>query len=99
MNTLVIRHITGSNPASFQVSRQDGKSTPKPAVIPSPIGFPVEKRPNTDLMNELRWYLETFLDYPFPPLTDVAGYIQDALRKWGQDRMRLTLCSETEWAA
>ena len=86
MNTLIIRHITGREPASFQVFRlKDGKSTPKPSVIPSPVGFPVKKRPNTDLMNELRWYLETFLDYPFPPLTDVADDVQDALRKWGED--------------
>ncbi len=86
MNTLIIRHITGREPASFQVFRlKDGKSTPKPAVIPSPVGFPVKKRPNTDLMNELRWYLETFLDYPFPPLTDVADHVQDALRKWGEN--------------
>jgi len=85
MNTLIIRHISGSEPASFYVSRQkDGKSTTEPAVIPSPVGFPVEKRPSTDLMNELRWYLEIFLDYPFPPLTDVADYVRDALRKWGE---------------
>ncbi len=83
INTLIIRHIDGSDPAQFQVVRlSDGKST-GPVSVPSPIGFPVEGRANSHLMRELRWYLELFLDYPFPPYTDVAARVQDALRVWG----------------
>jgi tetratricopeptide (TPR) repeat protein len=34
-------------------------------------------------MTELRWYLETFLDYPFSPFTERAERIQASLQQWG----------------
>ncbi len=81
---LVVRHLPGSNPASFQVERlRDGKAS-QPAVLPSPFGFPVEGRPDSDLMHELQWYLEKFLDYPFSPETDHAARVQKALCDWGE---------------
>ena len=83
MNKLIVRHLDGSNPPQFQVVRlSDGKSI-GPITVPSPVGFPVEGMPNSHLMRELRWYLETFLDYPFPPFTDRAERIQSSLRAWG----------------
>lgn len=86
--TLAIRHIPGSEPPQFQVVRlSDGKST-HPATLPSPFGFPVEGRPNSDLMRELQWYLETFLDYPFPPEIDHAERVLKALRDWGEQAFR-----------
>lgn len=82
--TLMIRHIPESNPALFQLARlRDGK-TADPVSLPSPHGFPVESRPNSDLMRELQWYLETFLDYPFLPETDHAGRVLKALKGWGE---------------
>jgi tetratricopeptide (TPR) repeat protein len=36
-------------------------------------------------MRELRWYLEGFLDYPFPPETVHAEQVLDALKSWGRD--------------
>ena len=36
-------------------------------------------------MAELRWYLENFLDYPFPPETDRAEQVQEALKQWGTE--------------
>ncbi len=85
MNTLIVRHTGGpDDEPKFHVERlEDGKRT-KPAVIRPPVGFPVEGRPNSDLMRELRWYLETFLGYPFEPETDHADRVLDALRKWGR---------------
>jgi tetratricopeptide (TPR) repeat protein len=82
--TLTIRHTPGSAPASFQVTRlSDGKTSP-PATVQAPIGFPVEGRPNSDLMSELQWYLETFLEYPFPPETDRADRVLTTLYAWGE---------------
>jgi tetratricopeptide (TPR) repeat protein len=82
--TLRIAHVAGSAPAAFQVVRLiDGKTTPQ-AVLPSPVGFPVEGRPNSDLLRELKWYLETFLDYPFSPETEHADRVLDALSDWGK---------------
>jgi tetratricopeptide (TPR) repeat protein len=81
---LLIRHISSSEPSAFQVFRlADGKST-EPVSVPAPVGFPVEGRPNSDLWRELRWYLERFLDYPFPPETDHADRVLRSLKQWGQ---------------
>ncbi len=82
--TLIVSHQPGSNPPSFQVVRKRDAKTSQSAEVPSPFGFPVEGRPNSNLMRELQWYLETFLDYPFPPETDHAERILKALRDWGE---------------
>src|SRR6478609_1138996 len=82
--TLVIRHLPDSNPASFQVSRLVDQKTSQPVTVKPPLGFPVEGRPTSDLMTELQWYLEKFLDYPFPPETDHADRVLNALRDWGE---------------
>ena len=85
MNTLLIRHVESGDPPKFQaICPQDARST-ETVAIPSPVGFPVEGRPNSDLMRELRWYLEAFLDYPFPPETEHAERVRDALRQWGEE--------------
>jgi hypothetical protein len=34
-------------------------------------------------MEQLRWYLEHFLDYPFDPEIGHANYVLDALQSWG----------------
>jgi len=87
-NTLTVRHVPQSDPVSFQVVRlRDGK-TSQPAAVPVPHSFPVEGRPNSNLMLELQWYLETFLDYPFPPETEHAERILKALRDWGEQAFR-----------
>ena len=84
MPALIIRHVEASDPPQFQVVRlKDGKTT-APAAIVSPASTPVKDLPNSNLSAELRWYLEEFLDYPFPPVTDRAEHVQDALRGWGE---------------
>jgi tetratricopeptide (TPR) repeat protein len=84
MHTLIIRHVAKSEPPQFQVVRQrDGKST-DPRIVVSAFGFTVEGRPNSDLVRELSWYLENFLDYPYPPETDHAERVLDSLSSWGQ---------------
>ncbi len=49
----------------------------------------MEGRPNSNLMEELRWYLEKFLEYPFPPETDHAERIQAALKNWGEEAFKV----------
>jgi hypothetical protein len=58
MSTLTVGHVA-SDPAQFEVRRVDGKTGPLSPVV-SPIGFPVEGRPGSDLIEELRRYRETF---------------------------------------
>ena len=84
MPTLIIRQVEASDPPQFQIVRlKDGKTT-APVAIVSPASTPVADLPNSNLIAELRWYLEEFLDYPFPPVTDRASHVQDALRGWGE---------------
>lgn len=86
---LAIEHVEGSSPPAFKLTRlEDGKSLP-PVAIGSPYETPVEGRPNSHLMRELRWYLEQFLDYPFHPETDHADHVLDALRAWGTEAFYL----------
>ncbi|HEX8200195.1 MAG TPA: hypothetical protein VF590_06885, partial [Isosphaeraceae bacterium] len=74
MSTLIVRHVGDGDGGLFQVSRIRGTDlrTTESVAIPSPVGFPVEGRANSELMRDLRWYLERFLDYPFPPQTEIA---------------------------
>ena len=82
-SALAIEHIENSSPPAFTLKRlPDGKSV-QPVPIPSPYEFPVEGQPDANLMEELRWYLERFLDYPFPPETGHAAHVLGALRGWG----------------
>src|SRR5580658_533935 len=82
--TLAITHVENSSPPAFAVTRlTDGKSA-APVTISSPYEFPVEGQPNSDLMRELRWYLEHFLDYPFDPEIGHAERVLDALQAWGK---------------
>ena len=82
-SVLAIEHLEGPAPARFKVTRlPDGKSA-SPVAVASPYEFPVEGRPDSNLMGELRWYLEQFLDYPFPPETTHAEHVLDALKAWG----------------
>lgn len=84
MPALIIRHVEASDPPQFQVVRlKDGKTT-APAAIVSPASTPVKDLPNSNLSVKLRWYLEEFLGYPFPPKTDQAERVQAALRGWGE---------------
>src|SRR4051812_39990537 len=87
MGTLIVRHVEGAGGDAFHVEYFDGKRnqiTTEPAVVASPVGFPVEGRPNSDLKRELRWYLESFLDYPYSPETEHADNIRVALKNWGE---------------
>ncbi len=82
MEAIIISHLAGTQPARFEVIRPNGQRAPD-VELPSPFEFPVQDRPNDNLMSQLCWYLEEFLDYPFPPRTEQAGHVEDALKAWG----------------
>ncbi|MEH6876359.1 MAG: tetratricopeptide repeat protein, partial [Candidatus Competibacter sp.] len=84
MPALIIRHVEASDPPQFQVIRPEPFKATTPVAIVSPASTPVKDLPNSNLSAELCWYLEEFLDYPFPPVTDRAEHVQDALRGWGE---------------
>jgi len=82
ITALSIEHLANSTPPSFKLTRADGKSL-LPVSLPSPYESKVAGQPNSHLMRELRWYLEKFLDYPFPPETIHADHVLAALKLWG----------------
>jgi tetratricopeptide (TPR) repeat protein len=85
MARLIVRQVPGSEPAAFLLVGQDGTTTPAVAVVNCPRGYPVPGAGNRDLLEELGWYLEQFLEYPFPPATERADAVQGALKSWGRE--------------
>ena len=82
MLTLCIEHLTEGESPSFRIVWPDGTVGP-PVEVPAADGFPVSERGQSNLMAELRWYLEEFLEYPFPPETLRAARALEALDQWG----------------
>jgi tetratricopeptide (TPR) repeat protein len=78
---LILRHVPASDPAKFQVEF-GGVVAPAVEVMPPSR---VKVAGGVHLLTELTWYLEQFLDYPFPPETERAERLQRALKQWGQD--------------
>lgn len=86
---LAVKHVGVSSPAAFALTRlPDGKSLAS-VSFDSPYKFAVAGQPKSDLVRELRWYLEGFLDYPFHPETLRAEHTLDALQAWGYRQSRL----------
>ena len=86
MRTLIVQHV-GDTEATFTVMRHDpAQTTPETATVTPPESFEAEGLEQTDLRRELRWYLERFLDYPFPPTTERADRVLGAARARGLSR-------------
>jgi hypothetical protein len=83
MGRLSISQVPGSNPPQFIARNRDTEQSASAALVPSPYGWPVPGTGDDKLMVQLRWYLETFLSYPFEPYTIRAAHIEDALKAWG----------------
>lgn len=80
---LTILHHESDGEFRFRVVRGDGTPT-NPVALPSPYTYAVDGAPNAVLMDELQWYLEEFLNYPYPPVTLRAEHVQNAMRTWGE---------------
>ncbi len=84
MRTLIVQHVPKSKRPAFTVIRCDpSDTTPDVAKITPPEEFGTKELPGSHLRRELRWYLEQFLDYPFPPNTDRADRVTQVLQAWG----------------
>ena len=82
MHRLMVRQVKGAD--RFVVSHADGRSAEDEATVASPVGWAVVRAGSEGkLSGELRWYLESFLDYPFPPQTTRAEAVEASLEAWG----------------
>jgi hypothetical protein len=88
MAVLVITHISDGTAPLFEVIRQRDSKRARAVEIASPYGFAVKDRLDDDLMSQLAWYLERFLEYPFPPRTEQAANVEEALESWGRQAFR-----------
>jgi tetratricopeptide (TPR) repeat protein len=79
--TLVVEHVCLPSD-SFIVHRAVFGAS-DPVAVPSPYVYPVAGLPDSNLMAELQWYLERFLEFPFPPETGRADRVLNALEGWG----------------
>ncbi len=86
---LQIQHQPDVGAHHFRVFRQSDGKFGDAVEVPSPLTWRVDDASAYCLMPELRWYLERFLDRPFPPDTERAERMQAALRRWGQEAFRL----------
>ena len=75
----------GAGAQRFRVGRLRGADLRfAPAVeLPSPSEEPVAHCAEP-LTERLHWYLEHYLDYPFPPRTEQARAVERALDAWGR---------------
>ena len=87
IHPLVVQHQPGSDPPVFRVVAVRGADlkAAEPVLITPLDSYPVPGRSQSNLARELRWYLEWFLDYPFPPETEHAAEVQATLKRWGCD--------------
>ncbi|MGH8477028.1 MAG: CHAT domain-containing protein, partial [Methylococcales bacterium] len=82
---LHIRHNGEQNgKPQFVVLRQsDGKTTQAVSLIP-PEQTVVPGRPDSNLQQDLRWYLDDFINMPLGGYLHTAERVQKALKAWGQ---------------
>jgi tetratricopeptide (TPR) repeat protein len=82
---LTIRHQNNHDgQAQFVVTRLSDGRTSGPVTVTAPDHITAPGRGNSHLANDLRWYLERFLDYPFEPNLALAQTVQDTLAQWGK---------------
>ena len=81
MHRLIVRQVKGAE--RFVVSQSDGRSAENETTVASPVGWAVRAGSEGKLSGELRWYLESFLDYPFHPQTTRAEAVEASLEAWG----------------
>lgn len=86
MQRLVIRHRGAESGGGFEVQRVDGRGAKTAPAVP--LDDPLSRAlPDTAarLGEELVWYLESYLDYPYGPHQNRAERVQAALQCWGEE--------------
>lgn len=92
MPTLLVRHEAGGDMYRFSVQRlsASGMKSARSVEVADPL-VRVLGDTHLKLGEELSWYLEQYLDYPFGPNEQRAERVTDALRAWGKRGVRCAL--------
>ncbi|MCI5126547.1 MAG: hypothetical protein D3925_19240, partial [Candidatus Electrothrix sp. AR5] len=82
---LQIKHIGYlDEQPQFLVMRGSDLKSSAPVTLIGPDQTIVPGRPTSNLQQDLRWYLENFLELPTGAYPDVAERVQDCLQEWGK---------------
>lgn len=88
MRFFIIRHIgkhADGQQYSFRVECQNNGRCGDETTMTAPDGFHLEDYPESNFSQDLHWYLEEYLDYPFHLKHGYrAEKIQKTLRAWGR---------------
>ena len=74
-HTLIVRYQANGRALQFAIQRQQAGT----CSLTAPEDIIVEGRPDSNLRQDLRWYLEHFLDYPLDPNTGIADRVRGLL--------------------
>ncbi|CAK8720869.1 TPR repeat:TPR repeat [Candidatus Electrothrix laxa] len=83
---LQIKHIGYQDEQpQFLVLRGSDLKSSAPVTLIGPDQTIVPGRPTSNLQQDLRWYLENFLELPTGAYPDVAKRVQDCLQEWAKN--------------
>ncbi|MEO0408270.1 MAG: tetratricopeptide repeat protein, partial [Cyanobacteria bacterium P01_A01_bin.135] len=86
-NRLLIEHVSGQIRLSWQRRQEMPRSAPE---VPFTHPFDAE------ILGELRWYLEEYLDFPYGIYPDKAVAVEGQFQDWGQQLFDLVFQSSDE---
>ena len=82
VSQLIISQVSGGDQPEFVITNANGDAS-QAIRITSPYDYVVPNAGGASLISELRWSLERFLQYPFPPDTNRSERASEALKDWG----------------
>ncbi|CAK8721767.1 hypothetical protein GCAAIG_11405 [Candidatus Electronema halotolerans] len=83
---LQIKHVDSQDgQPQFVVVRGSDLKSSDSVTLTGPDQTIVPGRPHSNLQQDLRWYLEQFLELPTGAYPELAERVQDTLQQWGQD--------------
>ena len=93
---LQIKHVDSQDgQPQFVVVRGSDLKSSASVPLTGPDQTIVPGRPHSNLQQDLRWYLEQFLELPTGAYPELAERVQDTLQQWGQDCFKSLFQEET----
>lgn len=90
---IIIQSYDGFDEPFFTMS--NGSTTIKIGSLPDPAVYPVVGYPKLQLLDQLKWYLEDFLEYPIGANKEKGEAIVSTLKAWGMETFNRLFTGET----